>query len=667
MTPISLRIKNWGPFKEAAEFVFPSGPGLHFLWGRNEVNPRLGANACGKTRLWEALVWVIYGKTSAGLKAGDVANWDHGKNASVEFKYFVDGDPALECCVVRTWSPNTWGWSSWDGVVVDLAKDETNPLIADLRLSFNSFLATVLMAQGEDMFPDLKPDKKAALFSEVMNLDRWLTYADNASKRASEFDRQCRTLEKDLARLEGQLDQFDDQAIIDLSADWVKTRTDREAKLEDTYGKLLDDEARATAELSEAKLAEDRNQGLVAEWLENGKKAAAEATAAEAAERKVKNDLIAAEHEMKACAGHLEFLDAHRHCPTCQQDLTGPQHDEQLKKAKKTLKFCEEHVDELRAREAKHRKATDKASATLEATNNRFADFHRALRLAETETKAARSVLATVSRDLDRLEDEAEKLANEKNPYAEMLDQSAQRQQALAKDIRKTRRLLDDADAQYRLASYWVRGFKEIRLELIGEALTQLEIEVNSEVSNLGLVGWSLHFDVDRETKGGSVQRGFTVTVLSPHNSKPVPWEAWSGGEAQRLRVAAQCGLANLIRGNTGATIDLEVWDEPTAGMSPEGISDLLKALADRAAREQRQVWIVDHHSLSFGGFTGRAMVVKTKAGSVFEQEDPYNPGQEPTRATQLRPPDAARRQVHDDVRNRTQTRRALLTERTAR
>jgi ABC-type multidrug transport system ATPase subunit len=78
-------------------------------------------------------------------------------------------------------------------------------------------------------------------------------------------------------------------------------------------------------------------------------------------------------------------------------------------------------------------------------------------------------------------------------------------------------------------------------------------------------------------------------------------------------------GLADLIRSRTGAGIPLEVWDEPTAGLSPQGIRDLLECLRERAAREGRCVWLVDHRSHDFGGFAGGAVVRKTQGGTVIE------------------------------------------------
>ena len=169
---------------------------------------------------------------------------------------------------------------------------------------------------------------------------------------------------------------------------------------------------------------------------------------------------------------------------------------------------------------------------------------------------------------------------------------------------------------------HWVQGFKDVRLFLVAEALLQLEVEVNSALESLGLVGWSIHFAPDSETKAGATKRGFSVTVLSPVNERPVPWQVWSGGEAQRLRLAASMGLSNLISAYTAFEPFVEVWDEPTNGMSKEGIADLLTAMQERAQRYKRQVWVIDHRTLDAGLFQQTVTAVKAGGTTTLQRTD---------------------------------------------
>jgi exonuclease SbcC len=227
--------------------------------------------------------------------------------------------------------------------------------------------------------------------------------------------------------------------------------------------------------------------------------------------------------------------------------------------------------------------------------------------------------LAAVDRDtvhlnseLDNIEKEVEHLSTKENPYQAKQNAITSELLHLQFEVKVADTTLEDQQARLRMLQYWVKGFKELRLYLIAEAMQQLEIEVNSCLSQLGLRNWKILFEVDKETKSGDLRKGFNVKIISPHNSAPVPWESWSGGESQRLRIATTMGLANLIKTSTGSTFNLEVWDEPTQHMSEQGVMDLLDSLAERSRSLNKQIWIVDHRSLGYGDFDSIKTIVKS-------------------------------------------------------
>lgn len=622
MQLVRLTIQDWGPFKGCQVFEFPKGPGLYFLWGRNEAEPRLGSNGAGKSRMWEAICWLFFGKTSRGIKAGDAANWEAGKGATVSLEYVIDND--LPYKVTRSWSPNSWVMVDGAGVSHDLAKDDVNQALSHLGLSFTAFLNTVWMPQRADMFLDLKADLKASLFSELLGLDRWLEHSQKAGKLAIEADARCRRLEKDVARLEGQLEQMDDRQTRAMFDGWGVTTARRLEALDGFITKHLALRKTCKQELTIAEAIDGEARTELAGQIKRHGARLDELEGLKAIVVEGWRGINTAEAHLRLAGLHLRFLQTHDHCQTCDQDLEPAAKRQNIIAAEQKFERLTREIESL---ELAHKKLTDSQLGMTNEAGDAMARINKQREVvvrSEFRLKDVRQTLARMDRELDDWEAEGETLESAKNPYAALLEASGEKQDRLTRETKFVRRQLDDAESRFRLFTYWVRGFKEIRLELIGDALTQLEIEVNSEISAVGLVGWELRFDADRETKSGSIQRGFSVSVVSPHNKRPVPWEAWSGGESQRLRMAAQAGLSNLSRTSTGADIDLEVWDEPTDGLGPEGVIDLLKSLESRAAVEQRQIWIVDHHSLSFGGFSGSAGVVKTKAGSQFELDGLY-------------------------------------------
>jgi DNA repair exonuclease SbcCD ATPase subunit len=177
-----------------------------------------------------------------------------------------------------------------------------------------------------------------------------------------------------------------------------------------------------------------------------------------------------------------------------------------------------------------------------------------------------------------------------------------------------------DAVTNVDLAKDWPQRFKELRLWLIDEALDELSVHVNSSLIELGLAEWSIEFVVEKETARGNIARGFDLLVRSPNSPDGVPWEGWSGGETQRLRIACAVGFANLIRSRMPSSPEFEVWDEPTAHLNTTGVEDLVAFMAHRA--EHRQIWMVDHRALDSGAFTETLTVVKDHDGSRVERDE---------------------------------------------
>lgn len=618
MTPIALKLTRFGSFRDTETLFLPTKPGLYYMWGDNQAEPRLEANGAGKSTVWKALTWLFFAKTNNGLKAGDAANWTDGKKSAVELDIADPGglDPYT---IKRTWSPNSWTLTSPHGDVEDLAKDSSNPIAGLLRLDYTAFLQTVVMPQDHDLFLNLKADKQAELFSEVMGLDRWLQRSARASDRARAEDMVLRQAERELSHAQGRLEASRKVDYEDALAGWEGTRRKRLEELTQRHRELvaevwqLEDDAKDHADAAEdgRRLLAAKKAKLDASWD---------------AFKKV-------EAELRAGHGRLQGLEAaynkavdraldlkkHEVCPTCGADLEDGAHGhvadselDRLDKEQRDLVQLRLTLDDV-----------ERDVLTVEERARADERAYNVLKDAVTDSEYKHRDLlrrkAQCDKTLDEIEAEHTRVDKEENPYAKLRADADAEQARHRADVKRLQKAVDEAQFRCSIASGWVRWFKDIRLAQIGDALAQLEIEVNNQVTALGLVDWELKFDVDRETNSGSVKRGFSVTVMSPHNSKPVPWEAWSGGERQRLVVAAQMGFANLSRARTGADFSMEVWDEPTKGMSPQGVQDLLEALHTRALREQRVIWVVDHRTLGYSKFAGQVGVIKTAEGSRFD------------------------------------------------
>lgn len=608
MKLIWVSMANFGSVHGEQRFYFPTDPGLYHL---------SGPNGGGKSTVWKAVTWCIYGKTPEGLKAGEVCTWGVNGGTVVQLM-FVDDD-GMEWLMTRSWKPNRWELADGAyGTIADLTKDETNAVLGMVRMSFVAFTQCVIMPQRRDLFLDLKPDAKAALFSEVLDLDQWTSRSSKASDAASKLDKQVRDLERYLAGLQGQLSQAQ-------TVDYTIERTKWNEHQQRTLDSLAADHARLCEVSRKLRSSiQDEQKRYQAMELQLADTWVGRIRAANEALRKAKDKeqqvgkLLTEESLMLRLVQERQHL---TQCSKCGQPMD-PKHKEQCRvEAEHSAKIVEGLKTERSRQEDlvdQHREEKAELDAEVDLANQKLRDLNYAIKRMQSE-------LAGVEGTLDATEDRADQLEQEVNPWVLRAQEAEARVQVLDDQINAATARLDALVARFQIASYWVRWFKDIRLQLVGEELTQLEVEANSCLGELGLPDWELRFDVDRETTKGTLQRGFTVTVLSPSNTGPVPWEAWSGGEAQRLLVATQMGMANLGRSNTGSTIDLEVWDEPTTHLEPQGVHDLLECLQRRAQSERRQIWIVDHTVIGFAGFSGTVRATKGERGTVYDfSQAPY-------------------------------------------
>jgi DNA repair exonuclease SbcCD ATPase subunit len=246
----------------------------------------------------------------------------------------------------------------------------------------------------------------------------------------------------------------------------------------------------------------------------------------------------------------------------------------------------------------------------LKAEKIRLTNHLKALkthqRAALADCDASQTELDQLDRDEAAMERNLKDFTRLQAEYAAVVIMLKQKCDQLADLETSLGRLFKDYDklkSTREAVEFWVGGFKRIRLFIIDETLRQFELEVNNNLASLGLPDWRIEFDVERETKSGGVSKGFVVLVYPPEPSggEPVRLEAWSGGETQRLRLAGDLGLANLIMDRAGLRNTIEIYDEPSSHLSQEGLLDLLDTLQQRAQDHNKIILIVDHHALDYG------------------------------------------------------------------
>lgn len=594
----SLLIENFRSFLAPQTFVFgeEGSSGLYFLRGRNTLEPRLGANGAGKSSVFMALCWVLYGRTPDNLRGPDIKPWKGKGTPTVELVVYVNDERHEVRRQAKT------NGLRIDGV--EAGPDEPAELIG---LSFDTFVNTLLYPQQLPLFFDRSPSEKMQLFSDVLKLERWEERSEAASKKVRELEDLQREVEGELLGTAAALAQTKEllEGARARSEQWVK---DQQALVK----QLTDDLAEKEKRLKKiTKLVDDADLAYDAACTEE-KALSARVRELQVKLREAQREDAVAGHAWEQAADALESFGTAKTCPSCGQSIKG---------------LPASHRKELVREEALRKKAAEAAGAAVDAASKALTQAEEHQDAFREKARAARAVL-----DLQRPAQAALKAeiaavrsatdGEARNPHSENV---AALRRKFAQQEKLVAELEDDlkkASRQVERHRFWVKGFKDVKLYLIQEVLEELQLVSNLMLSEVGLEGWKLEYAVEKEAKTGNVKRGINITITpayaSGEKAASVKWEAWSGGEGQRLRIIGALALSEVLLNYAGVSTDLECLDEPTRHLSAQGAEDLCSFLQERAKRLKRNIWLVDHLAHETSKFAGGMLVTKSAKGSML-------------------------------------------------
>lgn len=603
-----LKINNFRSYKGKHEISFPTINGLYFLTGKNIAQPALGANGAGKSTLLDAITWVLFGCTTRGLKAAEVVSW--GLTSCQCALELTVGAQRLK--IKRTQSPN--------GLFLDEKPVDQKELQKHIRLNFDSFLYSVINAQFGQSFLSLQSSAKLSLFSDVMELNFWLEKSDEAATLSKEFKEQAETLRTTIARHEGQMITVTDdiEALEEKAASFETERLRQRGLLgkqsKDIYAEeksLLGRQAHLKHKKQTLlKELETWNNDVVA-LIEKRDDFLDKIELCSRKRSEWKNE----EKNLKDKLHNLPGSDDE--CPVCLQNVTARHLHSTRVFINSKLIGLEGTFKNSDAVLADLTKEMIRARGHLSAKESSATEIRSDISEVDTEVTITKTKLAAIKTRLDDIGYQLHTLEQGENPHNAMLEAKKAALKKLKASVIEDVATLHKAEAGYEAISYWIKGFKRVRLFIIEQAFRTLELEINNSLAQLGMTDWEITFDIERENKSGGITKGFIAFVQGPSNAEPVRWENWSGGETQRLQLAGDLGLANLIMQQNGLVNTIEFFDEPSTHLSQEGMHDLANMLHERAVSEGKRIWIVDHTAITnFGEFEGIITAGKDAHGS---------------------------------------------------
>jgi DNA repair exonuclease SbcCD ATPase subunit len=594
-----LALQGFRSFRADTVFTFPRRNGFYLLDGHN---------GAGKSSVWGGLCWVIYGKTDRGLKAGDVANWEREELTSGMLEFTVGGKLYA---LTRTWNPNSVNLDV-NGNPRPVTQEQVDELIG---LDYSGFLNTVLVSQFADTFFDVSATDRLDLFGQALDLGFWEEKGDYVRQKARGVSEALQADRNALERKRGHLQGLREtrRRLRGKIEEWQTTRDASLRELRGQFSRLRRMKGETERKMVKAKAREVKRAKAVVKLTNL-------VADAERAEREYAHEVVRLEGEITGALRDASKLEKESeavkklkgYCPTCKQYIKAEHVKDAAGRLRTEANLVSAECAHIRARLEKANRKARTAAKVLRTLREQLA--HAKARV-EAVRKRQSSILRNelgLTSDMEAIRHKIKAL-DEESPLEVEYERVRAEWLDTQKAVKGYEENVNKLEKREVALAQLAKLFKELRLHLIEEALAELEVECNNALVQLGLDGWAITFEVEKETKGGGVTRGFHVLITSPESKGATNWKAWSGGETQRLRIAGAVGLAAVIRSRRGLDFPLEIWDEPTTFIEESGIQDLLTYLQARS--EDRQVWLIDHRSHTFG-FDGHVTVKKDETGS---------------------------------------------------
>lgn len=624
---MSLRVMTGTDFCCFSTFEIElSGQGLMQLTAENHSTRASDNNGAGKTSLFKAVTWCLWGKTLDGKEADEVIR-DGTKKAAVSMTLEHGGELWTAVRERRKGKPSLKLLNS-AGVPFEGSTDDVQSKItAMVGLDFKAFCSTALYGQQDPMRfadPRTKDGDRKAMLHRILGTDVLQDCAKEARVQAKELQKQIDVTVAAMTAVESRASEHDVATIQQEHDEWETSRA-QHIRIEVNLAKNLQATAveyRASA--SELPALEERLAVLEVgpggdEWDVTAQEHAESARALRvmlgsktAAVNIFQTAVRKAESELRALAGET--------CPMCTGPLTtgpGSTHKADCQKAlgvakreltaatlardavQRDLTQSEAHEDEARA-EARDARQREKEAAAL----------RQEVQAAQHAEQRAQDVQAQAKVAVER----GKRWKQSVNPHLERLTAAREKVTAYADELATLQEQKTFQEEEMAHLQFWVRGFSAQGLPsyVLDNVMPYLTERANFYLDILADGDISVTFSTQRELKGGNgdVRDEITITwdILGRTGYTP------SHAQQKKIDIATDLALMDLVATREGAQVDILFFDEVLDGIDAAGrarVVDLLQHL--RSVRSS--VFVISHEPDVAEIFERAAVVVMDATG----------------------------------------------------
>lgn len=582
--------------------------GLVWLCGTNHDTDAATSNGSGKSTVFKALGWCLYGKALDG-EDGDKVIHEGKKRATVSVR--LEGGWEVERSRSKG-SPRLI--LRKDGTPVDAGKKELQERIDRIiGADWDTFRSVALYGQDDRRRfarPTTTDQDRKAVLHHILRTGELETAREVMKGEAARLRGEVDGRQITITTLRHQMNEHDPKALKVEADEWERRRNQRVkahkrlAQEHKERAKAIQAEASALPEVKKRlKAAKQRRTDARAaerEWIN----LSAEVRRSEAGLKALDDQIEAAAEHVNELQDAIDRTKRERTCSACGQKIPPAKIREQVAQLRATReKRAEEYkaksaeIDVARAKLAEQKAQLAARLAGIEDTGALDDEIEelqeRRAKLDQTRERAM-SELRAAHTEVEQ----ARAFASEDNPYLQQLSKARERRKECRERIKLLKQEIREFNTELAHAEFWIRGFGPSGLPsfMLDSAMPLLTERSNEYLDTLSDGSITLEFSTQKELKSSKGE--FRDKIDISWEIEGVEGYAPSGGQWKKIDLAVDFALGDLAETKTAAGMNLLCLDECLDGLDAAGRERVLKLLHELRSRRDT-IFVISHDDLS--------------------------------------------------------------------
>jgi DNA repair exonuclease SbcCD ATPase subunit len=629
-----IYIKNFFRVKE--EIVIDLyNQGLVLISGWNADSSTSASNGSGKSTIFEAILWCLWGKTVRKYSTDQVINSTVGKNCRVILIVEVDG-------IIFTITRHRKHGKEKDSLSVLTKKDisgHTNAspqkLIDELLgIDYETFIRGPMMPQGSfKRFSEMTDSESKKILDQTIRTDIFFKAQKIVNQKLNDIHNSMHDDRKTITSIEDQITEIKEE-IIELKEKEKGFGKSLEAKIKkqnlrlDNINDKIEElnyfhtsvkdinlmlkKAEKSLEEHNDKIYDLNKQGLS---VNKDKEKL----------QKLKSLLYDVDHKLRnaeAEKNKIEDLDPGAVCGTCLQEIDEDHVESCLEEAEKHYKKIEKNKTKIEKSVKKQRTKYRKVKKEYEKKLNSYDTITDSMKSNIRRLKTEKELSISNLKEIKRLKKNAEEIKSDiedierESPYSDMISKKLLKIKLLNKKLRKSITSLALLKNNKKYYDFWSTGFsnkgiKNLVLNSITPFLNRRAKYYSSILTNNEL---DIIFETQKLLKSGEWRDSFSVAVNNKNGA--TDYSGNSGGEKGKANLAINFTISDLFSARSQKAFPQRFFDEPFDGLDELGVEaavDLLTKMADQAG----SIFIITHNS-EFVSLFDNVITIKKQNGVSY-------------------------------------------------